>query len=67
VPAAGQQPAEDRALGGLVIEVEGLGIELAGEGEDLVPSHRASRRLADIPRRKVLEIEHATSGGSRHQ
>jgi len=57
VPAARRQSGKQRALRRLLIEVEGLGIELAGERLDL-------RRVDDVPCAaktpsdgEVLEVE----------
>jgi hypothetical protein len=59
VPAAGGQALEEGVAGRLAIGVEGLGVELAGEVDDLrlvercsplrnsSPTDRSSRRLAE--------------------
>src|SRR5882724_1493114 len=61
VPAARRQAGEQRALRGLVIEVEGLRIELAGEGLDLRRVHRMRSAGEPLPDPEIVEIEAALS------
>src|SRR5262249_49611911 len=61
VPAAGRQSRKQRALGPLVVEVEGLRIELAGERLDLRRVDDMGRAREPPPDGEVLEIEAAFS------
>src|SRR4029453_866998 len=61
VPAAGRQSRKQRALRPLVVEVEGLRIELAGERLDLGRVDDMGRAREPLPDGEVLEIEAAFS------
>src|SRR5581483_4153796 len=59
VPAARDEAAEGRASRRLVVQVEGLRVELAREGDDLLAGHDASSELGYHAGPEVLEVEHA--------
>src|SRR5690606_14501614 len=57
MPATGGQSAQEAAAAGLLVEVEGKGVELAGEALDVVGGHgdRAERKGLAEP--QVLEVK----------
>jgi hypothetical protein len=65
VSAAGDEPLEERRFCRLCIEMEGLGVELRGEGLDLrfVECVRAGHELlADVTKSKALPPKSAVYG-----
>src|SRR6185295_9265606 len=58
VPAARRKAAEERLLRGFVVEVEGLRVELRGEGLDVLGRDGDGVRQVLLPHREVLEVMH---------
>ena len=58
-PPRGGQRAEPRGLGGLVVDVEGLGVEAAREREHLLAVDHGGAELEDPARGEVLEGQRA--------
>src|SRR6202022_649336 len=56
VPAAGDHALEDRGFGSVAVDVEGLRVELFGEGDDLFLADGAAAERDLLARIKVFEI-----------
>src|SRR5690606_25027253 len=63
LPAAGREPAEEAASRGVLVEVEGQGIELAGEGLDGLGGHGDGTEGDGLAGPQVLEMP--AGGGYR--
>src|SRR5262245_65174 len=57
MPATGREAAEQRALRGRVIEVEGLRVELRGKSFDLRRVDGVRAAAEALPDMKILEVE----------
>ena len=58
VPTAGDQPAIDRTRRGRFVDVEGLGVEHAREGDDFIAGDGALSEVEFLSRCEVLQIAH---------
>ena len=56
LPAAGGEAAEQRRLRRLLVEMEGEGIELAGEGDDHLLADGGRAKVDDLADGKVLVV-----------